>query len=115
MNIRTVGATAGVGLLVALSTALPATARGGPQTSLEEMLPVLATSQGPSDRIPAAVDLAELGNPSPSSTRFLGSDGTADYWVARIGGSQVCLILYVALRKRGCSRVLSVGGASVTG
>jgi len=96
MKFKTLGATASVAALIALSAAVPATAGNSSAVGLEDMLPVLAVPQDDTDRMPHGIDLADLGGVSKDSVRAIGSDEAARYWVGRSGTSEVCLILQVA-------------------
>jgi hypothetical protein len=98
----------GVAAFVALATALPAIAEDGSRTSVEEMLPILASQQSASDRVPESVGISALGDISEESVRSLGGDGVANYWVARAGTSEVCLILEIPEEKISASSCGSI-------
>lgn len=95
MKVKLIGAVvATITALSLVATALPAAADGS-SVNVEEMLPMLATPQTALDLVPKEVTLDSLGEIDADSVRAIGSDGVADYWVARSGTSQVCLILYI--------------------
>lgn len=83
------------GALMSLSIANPALAAGDSLVDVEEMLPVLGQPPTANDRLPEGIDPGELGDIRQSTVRSLGSDGTAEYWVARAGSSNLCLILNI--------------------
>lgn len=88
----------GLGGVVALITtavvAPSASASDGQQ--IESLIPAFERAQTPADRVPSTVDLFALGIYDDSTVRALGSDESADYWVARSGSSDVCLITHIA-------------------
>lgn len=96
MRKKFIAATVSVAALIALSTAVSATAGGSSTVTLEEMLPVLAAPQTDSDRAPDEIDLASLGGVLEDSLRWAGSSETGNYWVGRAGTSNVCLVLQLA-------------------
>src|SRR5690606_27488317 len=60
--------------------------------------------------ITARVDLVALGGIASDSTRFLGSDGYAEYWVGRGNAGNVCLIMAV----KGEAQVVAPSCATIT-
>ncbi|POX67120.1 hypothetical protein C3481_02330 [Microbacterium sp. Ru50] len=81
-------------LLAAAVVAPSASATDGQQ--IATLIPAFERTQTPDDRVPSTVDLFALGIYDDSSVRALGSDEDADYWVARSGSSDICLITYIA-------------------
>lgn len=82
--------SATVGVL-AVSIALPAAAAErsiGPS----DMVPRLADLQVSSDVLPPEIDLSLIGDVDPASTRLLGHEGAATYWVGMNDNSSLCLI-----------------------
>ncbi|WP_353707378.1 hypothetical protein ABRQ22_15510 [Cellulosimicrobium sp. ES-005] len=63
--------------------------------SLEALIPQFATPQGPADIVPGSVPLDDLGDIDKASSRFLGRDTAADYWIARSGTSRLCFIAHI--------------------
>lgn len=94
-----------IGLFLA-ATAMPAAASSA--QPVEEVIPALAVPQTPADSAPDIVNLDALGVEA-SELRSLGSDDVADYWVARSGNEDVCLIAYV----RGGNEVSSSACVSI--
>ncbi|MFT0846582.1 hypothetical protein VR010_02370 [Actinomycetaceae bacterium L2_0104] len=94
MKIGTTVGVIGVAAIVGLSTMTSATGNEG-ATSIDEMIPVLIRTQSAQDLPPENLPLDSIADLQRSSLRSLGSDGIADYWVARAGTSEVCLILSI--------------------
>lgn len=93
--IVTAAGVAGVGALIALSTAFPTAAENKPQVTIKSVLPVLTAPQSQEDRLPAGMQPSQLGNVSPGSVRYLGSNAAAKYWVGQAGIAKVCLIVQI--------------------
>lgn len=98
-------AAGAVGLFLA-ATALPAAASSA--QPVEDVIPALAVPQSAADAAPDTVNLDALGIDA-HELRSLGSDDVADYWVARSGNEDVCLIAYV----RGGNEVSSSACTSI--
>lgn len=81
--------------LIGVATALPAITDDADRLDVAEVLPMLAMPQTAADSVPEVVRLDELGGVDETTVRSLGSDGTADYWVARAGQSGVCLVAHI--------------------
>ena len=97
MKKTTTAYAAGLAVLVAAGTAVPAVATGTTPTGVEDLIPVLAAPQTGADRAPDGLDLVALGGIDPDSLRTLGSDDAGDYWVGRAGGAEVCLVTRLAV------------------
>lgn|SRR5690606_3185005 len=110
MRFALLAASAATATIVAVSTALPAVARDGAQKPIEAIVPAFAQPQTASDVVPERVDLVALGGIASDSTRFLGSDGYAEYWVGRGNAGNVCLIMAV----KGEAQVVASSCATIT-
>jgi hypothetical protein len=86
-------AIAGAGGLLLAATVIPAAA--SPSVPVDEAIPALASPpQTEADAAPSVVNLDALGVEA-SELRSLGSDEVADYWVARSGTEDVCLVAHI--------------------
>lgn len=94
MRRTTTGLLGAVATLVGLTVAGPALA-DGEGVSLEVMIPQFSTPQDAADIVPSSVPLEDLGDIDETSSRFLGRDAAADYWIARSGTSRLCFISHI--------------------
>lgn len=78
--------------LVAGAIASPAIASS--TKPIEQVLPALSAGYVSADAIPEVVDLETFGV-LDEDVRAVGSDEVADYWIARQGSENVCLIIYI--------------------
>lgn len=97
---------AGAAGLLLTATAMPAAASSA--KPVEDVIPALAAAQTTADAAPSIIDLDALGVDA-SELRSLGSDDVADYWVARSGNEDVCLVAHV----RGGNEVASSACVSI--
>jgi len=95
MRIRYFAGGAAALTVAVLATATPvaASAQSDAGTRLLDMVPALADPQTSKDRVPDSVELDELGGVDPGSTRLLGHDEAASYWVGLADASTLCLIV----------------------
>lgn len=92
--------------LLLAATAMPAAASSS--KPVEDVIPALAAPQTAADAAPSIIDLEAL-DVEASALRSLGSDEVADYWVARSGNENVCLVAHV----RGGNEVASSACVSI--
>ena len=85
-----VGTVAG---LVVLTAALPASA--AERSDINDLVPAFATNQNAQDRSLESVSSEAFGALNADSVRWVGRKGTAEYWVARKGNSNVCLVMHI--------------------
>lgn len=76
---------------VVMAAASPALAGGG-VIPLEDVAPILSTTQTTADLPPTYIDLHVLGDIDPASVRAIGHDEVADYWVGQSTANDICLI-----------------------
>lgn len=103
--IQSAVAVGAAGLMFA-ATAMPAAATS--TKPVEDVIPALAAPQTVADTAPSTINLDVLGVEA-ADLRSLGSDDVADYWVARSGNEDVCLIAYI----RGGNEVASSACVSI--
>lgn len=89
---KIVAGTGAAAALAALVLAYPASA--GAANSPADLVPALAQPQSAGDVVPEHVDLVPL-NISPQSTRSLGADDLAQYWVGQDESGRICLVMAV--------------------
>ncbi|MGO2052350.1 hypothetical protein CQ010_04840 [Arthrobacter sp. MYb211] len=86
----------GVMALALVAVAAPVSAADQSYMAVQDLVPALAEPQAELDRgLPLDV-LDELGGLNPDSTRFLGEDDKASYWVAQDEPSNVCLVIHTS-------------------
>lgn len=95
MNYRILATASSIAALAVVAVALPASAEDKSRVQINEMVPAFAESQTEADKVPNTVNLGALGDIDEGTTRSLGSDDAAEYWVARSGPSDICLVMYL--------------------
>lgn len=95
MRIKSLATSTTLVAFLALSTFASSSALGDAHLSVEQLIPQLDVAQTVADKVPDVVDLSALGAIDFDSIRSLGTDGVANYWVGRVGTSQLCLIMHI--------------------
>lgn len=92
MNARQVRLPVVVASILMLVFLSPSIASGGERATIEDMVPVLSESQSRAD-IEHTMSLDQLGEIDPRSTRLIGSDTYARYWVGKSADFDICILI----------------------